>query len=184
MTARDVTFSPPGNRATFSTFWSDYHFLTRLHRKPGEEGKNRLEETPKHPVETASRNCRFLSPCRGRTCPDVHFHRMVPRHIGPWHFKSKREDSFLRGGGGSQNVPRLIWSPGSALCTPRRKTNQIRQNKECCYGMAPEMQLNPPSHLLQESDNHTLFFQSRWEATTSEEPLKRHSSKDSKLFIF
>ena len=30
-------FSPPGNRAIFSTFWGD--FLTKLHSKPGEKGK-------------------------------------------------------------------------------------------------------------------------------------------------
>ena len=63
MTARDVTdfthFSLPGNRAIFSTFRVD--FLTKLHIKPGERGKNPLEKTHKIQVETAPRNCRFLS---------------------------------------------------------------------------------------------------------------------------
>ena len=54
MTARDVTgfcaFCPPGNRAIFSAFWGDF---LNLHSKPGEKEKKSLE--------TAPRNCRFLS---------------------------------------------------------------------------------------------------------------------------
>ena len=54
-------FAPPGNWASFSTSWGD--FLSKLHRKPGEkQGKHPLESIPKkNPVETAPRNCRFLS---------------------------------------------------------------------------------------------------------------------------
>ena len=37
------------------------HFLTKLHRKPGEKGKKPLEKIQKNPEETAPRNCRFLS---------------------------------------------------------------------------------------------------------------------------
>ena len=35
-------FSPPGNRAIFSTFWGD--FLTKLHSKPGEKGNRSTGE--------------------------------------------------------------------------------------------------------------------------------------------
>ena len=52
-------FSPPGNRAIFSTFWG--HFLTKLHSQPGEKGKPPLEKIQKNPVEKAPQNCRFLS---------------------------------------------------------------------------------------------------------------------------
>ena len=38
-------FSSPRNRGIFSTFWGD--FFTKLHRKPGEEGKNPLETLQK-----------------------------------------------------------------------------------------------------------------------------------------
>ena len=40
-----MLFSPPGNRASFSTFWGD--FLTKLHREAGEKGKNPLEKIQK-----------------------------------------------------------------------------------------------------------------------------------------
>ena len=52
-------------KAIFSTFWGDFH--TRLHRKPGENEKNPLEKTQRHPEETAPRNC---IPSCGRTCPE------------------------------------------------------------------------------------------------------------------
>ena len=60
MTATDVTgfdaiFST-GFFATFSRFWGAR--LTKLHREPGEKAKNTSGEPP---VETAPRNCRFLS---------------------------------------------------------------------------------------------------------------------------
>ena len=59
-TARDVTgfcaFSPPGNQAIFSIFWGDS--LETL-RKRNET--NPLEKNIKNPMETAARNCRFLS---------------------------------------------------------------------------------------------------------------------------
>ena len=75
MTARDVTafwllFSPPGDRAIFSTFWGD--FLTKLDRKAGEKGENPLEKNQKNPVETASRNCRFLSLVVVGRCYETH----------------------------------------------------------------------------------------------------------------
>ena len=51
-------FSPPGNRAIFSTFWGD--FLAELHIEPGEKGKYPLKK-----IQTIQwrnfRNCRFLS---------------------------------------------------------------------------------------------------------------------------
>ena len=63
MTARDMTgfyaFSPPGSRAIFSTFGGD--FLTKLHTQPGQKGNKSTGENSKNPVETAPRNCRFLS---------------------------------------------------------------------------------------------------------------------------
>ena len=61
MTARDETgystlFSPPRNRAIFSTFGG--RFLTKLHRKPGEKGTTSTGENRKNPV------------CRGRRRPE------------------------------------------------------------------------------------------------------------------
>ena len=54
-------FSLPGNRAIFSTFWGD--FLTKLHSKPGEKGKDSTgENSTKNPVETAPRSCRWICP--------------------------------------------------------------------------------------------------------------------------
>ena len=42
---RILRFSPPGNRAIFSTFWGD--FLTKSNSTPGEKGKNPLEKIQK-----------------------------------------------------------------------------------------------------------------------------------------
>ena len=53
-------FSPPGNRAIFSTFWG--HFLTKSHIKPGEKGKDPMEKIQKKiRRRRVPRNCRFLS---------------------------------------------------------------------------------------------------------------------------
>ena len=54
-----MLFCPPGNRALFFTFWVD--FLTKSHRRPGEKGKSIYWRSLKNPVETAPRNCGFLS---------------------------------------------------------------------------------------------------------------------------
>ena len=45
--------------AIFSTIWGD--FRTKLHRKPGEKGKNIHWRKQKNSVEKLPRNCRFLS---------------------------------------------------------------------------------------------------------------------------
>ena len=50
-------FSPPRNRAIFSTFWG--HLLAKLH---SQLGKIHWRKFNQNPVETAPRNCRFLSP--------------------------------------------------------------------------------------------------------------------------
>ena len=54
-----MLFSPPGNRAIFSTFWLE--LFTKLHSKLGKKGKNPLEKNSKNPVEKIPLNCRFLS---------------------------------------------------------------------------------------------------------------------------
>ena len=57
--------SPPGTWAIFSTFWGAC--VVKMHRRPGETEKNPLEEKirklkqKRSTVETAPRNCRFLS---------------------------------------------------------------------------------------------------------------------------
>ena len=60
-TWQDFThFSPPWNQAIFSTFWGAFllDYTETLERRE----KNPLErENSKSPVETAPRNCRFLS---------------------------------------------------------------------------------------------------------------------------
>ena len=60
-TWQDFTqISLPGTFAIFSRFSG--HFLTEVHIKPGEKKEiNPLEKISKNPVETAGRNCRFLS---------------------------------------------------------------------------------------------------------------------------
>ena len=65
MTARRdkiALFSPPGNRAIFSTFWG--HFLTKLHRKPGEKEKIHWRKSTKSSGE-ASPKLQISVPCRG-----------------------------------------------------------------------------------------------------------------------
>ena len=62
MTATDVT----GFYALFSArksgnFLYILGLFLKLHSKPREKGKNPLEKIQKNPVETAPRNCRFLS---------------------------------------------------------------------------------------------------------------------------
>ena len=65
MTAREVTgfraFSPARKSGKFLHILGG--FLAKLHRRPGEKGKKKTtgEKNLRNPVETAPRNCRFLS---------------------------------------------------------------------------------------------------------------------------
>ena len=53
-------FSPPGDRATLSKFWGA--FLTKKHRKPGEEEK--------HPLEKVQKKLQISVDCHGGMYPD------------------------------------------------------------------------------------------------------------------
>ena len=71
-TARDVTefyafFFPPGSRAIFSTFCGA--LLTNLHRKPGENEKDRWRK-----FEKSSGDDAISVPCRGQTRPETNVH--------------------------------------------------------------------------------------------------------------
>ena len=60
-------FSPPGNRAIFSTFWGD--LLSELDRKTWRKRKQIHWRKFKRSGETSLKS-QISVPCRGRTCPD------------------------------------------------------------------------------------------------------------------
>ena len=66
-TARDATgfyaFKDFFLRLEIGQFSPSFELVSvqNFHSEPGEKGENPLEKTQKNPVETAHRNCRFLS---------------------------------------------------------------------------------------------------------------------------
>ena len=74
---RFYTFSLPWNVAIFSTFCGS--FLTKLHRKAGEKGKQSTGENSKESSGDQTPKLQISVPCRDRMCPEK---KKVSRDLG------------------------------------------------------------------------------------------------------